>query len=162
MPLVHKTHIKWRKFSRRFLQISTFAICISLTTYFMFPNTWVYFGTLHCIALSSLLCLPFLRIPKIAGLIGITMLSLHLFFQIGLPWFMLSHISMDYIPLFPWIGVVLVGFYLNNIGFHSLKLKENNALFALEYLGKRSLMIYIIHQPILFGSISLFNKLTSN
>lgn len=162
MPLVHRLKIKWNKFIKRFLLISCFALAISITTYYMFPKAWVYFGTLHCIALCSLVSLPFLRIPKISGLVGLIMLILHLFFNIGIPWFMLAHISMDYIPLFPWLGVVLIGFYLNSIGFHKLKTPSNKCLIYLENLGKHSLLIYILHQPILFGGISIFNKLTAN
>lgn len=61
--------------------------------------------------------------------------------------------SADYFPLLPWLflfllGTVLGGWCLNN--------RENRILTAplpapLTFLGRHSLIIYMIHQPILFG-----------
>ncbi len=73
-------------------------------------------------------------------------------------------LSIDYVPLLPWFGVILLGICIGNLFKkyfnkrifvinlnNSSKFIKKNFLF-LEYLGKNSLIIYLIHQPIiLFG-----------
>lgn len=162
LPLVHSKKINWKKFWPRWLKIALGAIAITIYTYIMFKSSWIYFGTLHCIALASLVSLPFIRIPRISAVLGLTMVLLHLFFRITIPWFELPHSSMDYIPLFPWIGCVFLGFGLWSLNFHKLNPFKSQVFRPLEKMGQHSLIIYIIHQPILYGSIFLFNYLSKN
>lgn len=159
MPIVHYPKMNWKKFWPRWLKIAGGALAISLYTYFMFPSKWVYFGTLHCIATASLFSIPFMKIPRISALIGVTLLLLKLFFKINIPWIVLDHSSMDYIALFPWVGCVFLGFGLWSIDFHKRDLFKGKAFNLLEYLGKRSLLIYIIHQPILYSLVFVYNWL---
>ncbi len=61
--------------------------------------------------------------------------------------------SADYFPLLPWTFLFLIGTVL---GGWCLKHRENRILTAplpapLTFLGRHSLLIYMIHQPILFG-----------
>lgn len=157
LPLVHEKAINWKKFWPRWIKIALGALVISIYTYFMFRRTWVYFGTLHCIALASLVSLPFIRIPRISAILGSIMLLLHLFFQITIPWFSLSHPSMDYIPLFPWIGCVFLGFGVWSYRLHELNPFKSPIFKPLEKMGQHSLAIYMIHQPILYGLVFLFS-----
>ena len=63
--------------------------------------------------------------------------------------------SSDYFPLFPWLFLFLVGFYL----FHLLQRKgqqkragkEFRRIPVLSFLGRHSLLIYMLHQPVLYG-----------
>ena len=48
---------------RRLLVISAAAAGVSAATYWLFPDSFIFFGILHCIALSSLLAWPLLRAP---------------------------------------------------------------------------------------------------
>ncbi len=148
--VVHQKKIRWKKVTKRFLVLSFWAAVFSVTTFFIFPERWIYFGILHCIALSSLVGVFFLKIPVISGLIGITALVLDIFFGIGLPWIDLPHPAVDYIPFFPWFGAVLFGILLHRIEFHTLK-TDFLPRSPLAFLGKHSLLIYLLHQPILFG-----------
>lgn len=158
--LAHKPNIKWRPFWKRFSKVALCALIISLYTYYAFPAVWVYFGTLHCIAITSLLALPFLNYPKVSLVTGLTMLCAHLFFDFGLPWFSMPHKSMDYIPAFPWLGVVLLGIFATHQGWHKWEPKEGLPLKILKYLGIHSFLIYMLHQPILYGLVFAFNKFT--
>ncbi len=162
MPLIHSEKVNWKKFWPRWIKIALGALAISIYTYFMFRSSWVYFGTLHCIALASLVSLPFIRIPRISAIIGLILISLKLFFNITLPWLELSHASMDYIPLFPWIGCVFMGFGLWSLGFHQLNPFKSKLFLPLEKMGQHSLLIYIIHQPILYGAVYLFTYFFKN
>ena len=150
LAISHSQRIQWRKFTFRLLKISFFAILISFFTYLCFRANWVYFGTLHCIAVCSLLALPLAKHPKTACLLGILLLI----FGQNLPWIKLPHTSMDYIPIFPWLGVVLLGIVAFHLRLHKVGRKENRII---SFLGRHSLVIYLLHQPILYGLVLLLN-----
>jgi hypothetical protein len=68
--------------------------------------------------------------------------------------------STDYFPLFPWFFLFVTGYFL----FRVLEKRDlNQKLFAggqvplLNLLGRHSLLVYLLHQPILYGlSMLLF------
>ena len=156
LSLVHEEKVYWKKFLPRFYKISVLAICISIITWFLFPTTWVYFGTLHCIALCSVMALPLLRYPRLALFISLSLIIPSALFDKNLPWFTLPHASMDYISPFPWFGVVCLGLFLKAKGFHTIHLGHGKVLSALSLLGRHSLKIYILHQPLIYGTLYLF------
>ncbi len=149
--------INWKKFWKRFAKLSLAALAVSISTYFLFPDRWIYFGTLHCIALCSLFALPLLRQPKLALAVAILLLATD-FAGYRIPWIKLEHSSMDYIPIFPWIAVVWLGFFLYEMGLQKVKMPSFRLL---ELLGAYSLPIYLLHQPLLFGILTLAQKLSS-
>lgn len=153
----HLPQLRLKKFMKRLLLIVFWALLISVTTYIVFPERWIYFGTLHCIALASLLSLPFLRFPYWAGAIGLTLVITDFVFKLHLPWIELPHLAMDYIPLFPWWGFSLIGLCIAHKGWHKIKMP---ALLPIEWLGKHALVIYVLHQPLIFGSLYLIYKFT--
>lgn len=155
LTLAHQELIYWKSFWKRFLKIASYALLISLVTYFMFPDNWIYFGTLHAIALISLLTLPFLKKPMLSLLIAFLLFIPSIFFDLNLPWIQLAHQSWDYISPFPWVGASLLGIFAVHKKLHRLELPNNAFVTSLNYLGKHSLFIYLIHQPILFGSVYL-------
>src|SRR5208283_3692105 len=57
-------------FWRRFFMIAGAAGLVSLGTYIAFPQAFVFFGILHCIALASLLAAPLLLAPWPAALLA--------------------------------------------------------------------------------------------
>ena len=158
LGITHQNQIKWKKFWQRFLKIILFALIISSATYILFPEKWIYFGTLHCIALCSLLGLPFLKSPYLCLLIFLGLFLPSIFFDWNIPWFELNHSSLDYISPFPWFGAVTLGIFLFHKKFHHLEPPEKPPLKFLAFLGKNALVIYLFHQPIMFGSLWLFSK----
>ena len=159
LELVHRHGIEWPKVARRFGKIAFFALCISGFTYYAFPKSWIYFGTLHCIALCSILVLPFVGRP-IPTLLGCVAMLLPLTWGFQLPWFKLGHASMDYIPVFPWIGVVFLGQLSIYANLHKIKVPAFPGKAMLAFFGKYSLRIYLLHQPILFGLVKLYYNAT--
>lgn len=155
LALAHKTIIKWRAFFKRLALISFWAFVISIVTYNFYPEHWIYFGTLHAIAVVSVMSLPFLRFPKIACAVALGLLLPSMIFDMNIPWFQLEHSSWDYISPFPWLGASLLGIFAAHKGFHLIKTPESSLVKSLNYLGKHSLLIYLIHQPILFGILTL-------
>ena len=158
----YKKQIVWEKFWRRFAKIAGGAVIISISTYFMFPKAWIYFGTLHCIALSSLIGLYFVNKPLVSLGAGIAIVAFMLITGIDIPYMseIIKRPSMDFIPIYPWFAVVLFGLVY--------EMKTPNLLRSLwkicpnffAVLGRHSLKIYILHQPILFGiTYLLYTKL---
>lgn len=155
LPLGHLPSIKWPKFCKRFAFVTIGAVGISVITYILFPTRWIYFGTLHCIALCSLLALPFIKYPKISLITGATLL-IPGFFKITIPWFTMSHRSMDYIAPFPWLGWVLIGIFTFHVNFHRINTEKLIGGRYLSFLGRHSLIIYLTHQPLLYGLVFIF------
>jgi len=67
--------------------------------------------------------------------------------------------STDFFPLFPWFFLFMSGYFL----FHCLEKRSlNERLFArgqvpvLNWLGRHSLIVYLLHQPVLYGLCLLF------
>lgn len=160
--LVHYPQVKWKPFGKRLLKLLFFAIIISVTTYYLFPKRWIYFGTLHSIAVCSILAIPLLRANKYFNLVlGLGLFSHAIITGKSIPFWMLPHASMDYIPPFPWLGAVAIGIFLVKHELHTFDIPQNFITRILKYLGKYSLRIYLLHQPILYGLVYLFNRLTS-
>ena len=149
-----------RKYVKRLGLLAVASVAISVVTYFMFPHTWIYFGVLHMILVASLIGPFFVKTPNISGVLGLIIVGLYLagvrmrpLFEalqqpLGLP---LGH-TEDLAPLIPWFGAVLLGIFLmhHNI-FKSIQFQENSATQYLSVIGQHSLLIYLAHQPLLFG-----------
>lgn len=159
LSLAHKNNIRWKSFIHRLLLIIFWAIIISITTYYFFPDSWIYFGTLHSIAVVSVMSLPFLKRPWESLAIALCLFIPSIFWDYNLPWIQLSHTSWDYISPFPWVGASLLGIFATHKKIHMLNIPNNKLTKSLNYLGKHSLFIYLIHQPILFGLLMLTIKI---
>ncbi|MBI2707625.1 MAG: DUF1624 domain-containing protein [Proteobacteria bacterium] len=157
------------------LKLCLIAIGITLSTaLFMPPNYIIYFGVIHCIATCIVMSYPFLRNRRynfILGLlfivIGITLLR----FRFPFPWFLWlgfwpeSGITGgDWYPLLPWFGVVLFGIAAGEKLYPPLQDPQsllsamwarNRIICGLSFLGRHSLFIYLIHQPLFVGIIHI-------
>lgn len=156
---------------RRLAIIVAAAAIVSLGTYWFLPGSFVFFGILHCIAATSVLALPFLRAPvwltavaAVAFLAGPHVLADPAFNSMAWYWLGLSTAppdTVDYVPIFPWFGVVLLGvvagrLFLGHMAWPPLHWKaEGRAARALTFAGRWSLPIYLVHQPILIGILML-------
>lgn len=158
LSLAHKNGIKWKFFGKRFLLIVFWAIIISFVTFNFFPENWIYFGTLHAIAVVSVFSLPFLKRPWEALVVGVCLFIPSIFYDVTIPWFTLDHTSWDYISPFPWLGASLLGIFAAHKKLYLFDFPRNNMIKSLNYLGKHSLFIYLIHQPLLFGALMLILK----
>ena len=63
LVLATRDGVDWRAFGRRLAMIAGAAAAITLGTLYLFPDAFIFFGILHCIAVSSLLALAVLRAP---------------------------------------------------------------------------------------------------
>lgn len=152
-------------------RIAACALLVSLASYLMFPQTFIWFGVLHAIAVSLVLAQAFVRRPTLAFGAGLaviaagTALSNPIFDGRTLGWVgFMTHkpATEDYVPLFPWAGVMLVGIPLGHVlargQFAGLAVLDR-APRALSWLGRHSLIVYLVHQPILIGALWLVTRL---
>lgn len=153
LALVHKDGIRWVSVRRRFYKIGGWALVITVVTFFLFRENFVYFGILHCIAVTSVMGVFFVRLPKLSLILGLMLVVSNIIFQpVLMPmseW--LNVTPMDYIPFYPWFGVVLLGIFLESVNFHRIPLKRSFLTRPLEVMGRHSLKIYLLHRPIIFG-----------
>lgn len=153
--------IYWKKFWIRFFKIALGAIAISLITYYLFPKHWVFFGTLHCIALSSVLGLLFLNRPYTSLLSSFGILLFLFFSGWDVRWMseFIGRKSMDFIPIYPWFFAVLWGLFYeqkNGSRWVGLLLKKTPSFLLL--LGRKALPIYLLHQPVLYSFFWLIRQ----
>lgn len=72
----------------------------------------------------------------------------------------------DYVPLLPWFGVVLLGIFAGQ-QLHRPRVTRllrmvngaHGAIRALAWAGRNSLLIYLVHQPILMGLLSAYQSI---
>ncbi len=170
LMLSHQYGFSAKALARRLALIGGAALLVSVSTWWMFDQRWVFFGVLHFIALASLLAMPFLRFPGFSLVIGIVLLVIgniiqHAWFdQIGWRWIGLmttKPATEDYVPLLPWFGVVLLGIVLGKIWLSlpaDAWVKNHVGDFLskpLACLGRVSLLVYLLHQPVLIGVLTL-------
>jgi len=156
----------WGKQRKRFLVIGGCALLVSVATYGADPESYVRFGILHLIALSMLL-LPLVRGLKGWAIIpGILMLGFGIRMQatdVLQPFSMIlgfpppNFVTMDYFPLLPWFGIVLIGYGIGHLLYvRSLvwrKHMPSEMPLVLTWPGRHSLLIYMIHQPIILAML---------
>ncbi|AJF60602.1 MAG: hypothetical protein QT03_C0001G1119 [archaeon GW2011_AR10] len=163
-------------FSMRFLlrgaRIFAWGLAITLFSVLFIPSDIIFFGILHLIGVSIILSIPFISGKRLPLLLGLFVVLLPLFFDYQsisldfLVWagFSSSPPSLDFAPVFPWFGAVLLGISAGNFlysgGTPKFKLKNpgNKVVSFAGFLGKHSLFIYFIHQMVLFPLVFLFYK----
>ncbi len=174
LVLANGRGVRWPAVRKRFLQIAAAAAAISAVTWYISPDSFIFFGILHQIALASLLGLLFLRLPApLTALAAALVIAAPLFARSAifdhpaLAWVGLSTVlwrSNDYVPLFPWFGAVLLGIaaarLFERFGLMRLLAGENDAAARpLTFLGRHSLAFYLIHQPVLMSLVYAFSHL---
>lgn len=157
----HVPKPNWESLKKRSLKLGGAAILVSLGTYFAFPGQWVYFGTLHCIFVGSILGVLVVNHRPLCWILLISLLSAQYLFGYDLKWVssVLRRPSIDFIPIYPWFWAILLGIilgpYLSRISLLN-QMKPNPFL---HFLGRHSLKIYLVHQPLIFGTIWLISQL---
>ena len=153
-----------RAFWRRVGLIVFCSLLVSVASYVMFPQTFITFGILQLIAVASVLARPLVRWPFVTLVIGAAVIAAGATLQFAvfdtpwLNWFgLMTHKppTEDYVRLFPWFGVVLVGVAAGAW----LAARERAFMTALgrmmpnwlAWLGRHSLLVYMVHQPVMVG-----------
>ncbi len=150
------------------------ALALELVTWFLrMPDR---FGVLHLLSVSMLCYGAAERFPNVLparaepwiylGLGALSFLATRLiklptdiFWMFG--WYGDDFFSSDYFPIFPWIFVFFFGAWLGKLvvegrfpkWFYSFKMP----FFPL--VGRHALLIYVLHQPVLYGIVMLLGQI---
>lgn len=159
----HAQGINQKAMWKRLKQLGVAAFLVSVGTLIVFPEQWVFFGTLHCILAGSLLGAFFVQRRSWAWVVMVILLVLQYGLNYDIKWVsaILKKPSMDFIPIYPWFWVILLGIltgpYLSRIE----ALKRLPSVKFFNFLGRHSLLIYLLHQPLIFGALYLLQFLRS-
>ena len=161
-----------QKFLFRGLKIFGLGLLITFISWLYMSNGAIYFGVLHCIGLSIIIVYPFIKRYQYALPTGLFILVLGLAFRqitVGHPWLLWLGIrpdifyTLDYYPLFPWLGVMLLGVFFGRVVYPNgtriftlPDLSKKTPISSFKFIGQHSLLIYLIHQPIVVGIIMVF------
>lgn len=158
LAVVHGKRFQPHHFFKRMLLLVLASIAVTISSLIMAPDNWIFFGVLQFIAVASVICVPLSGYPKAALLIGlIIILSFNLGWVSSIwPFQPIRHLlpeyTNDYVGLFPWTGIVMLGIWLAYqpfVGKDPLK-KWGNVKWVL-FASRHSLIIYLLHQPIMFA-----------
>lgn len=172
----------WSRFWLRWSQIAACAVLVSAGSWWMFPQSYIYFGVLHAMAVMLLLA----RLTAGWGAWLLVLIPLVMLLPYGAasllplsPWDALFNaptlnwlglitrkpVTEDYVPLMPWLGVVWCGVLVGRRWMRETASEPAWQAFgpwsALAWLGRRSLWVYMLHQPVLLGALWLFKSATT-
>ena len=172
LALAHRHSVDLRTFGRRLLKLLAAAYAITAVSLVLAPQFMVTFGILQNIALTSVLLLPFLRASRLVA-IGAALISAALPAIVSIDstsrwvtWTGLTPTlspSLDVQPLLPMFALSLLGLVLTRTLLGNEALRDRVASWqptgpvstASQTLGRHTLAIYLAHQPVLFGALSL-------
>ena len=169
-----------RAFVKRWAQIAGAAVLVTAGSMLLFPQSFIYFGVLHFVAVALWVCR---RAPRLGlGSIALGTFAVGLGLGIAIEamdprvvnWIgFAAHkpITEDYVPLFPWLGVVLIGCGAGGLwlarecrvipSIAALgRLVPSPIARTLAFAGRWSLTCYLVHQPILMGILAGIRQLS--
>lgn len=157
---------------------------VTVVTLLFMPEDVVWFGVLTLLGSAMILTgllEPYLKkVPPVAGAVGsfvlfaLTYHTMDGFWNLGpLQWalpralyanygtaylgfYPFGFFSTDYFPLLPWLFLFWVGFYLHHlIGRERMEPLRRSVCPPLGWLGRHSLVLYLLHQPVIFGVLTV-------
>jgi len=151
------------KFVYRGAGIFLLGLLVTVFTWLFLKEGFIVFGILHLIGISIMISPLFFRFKKFNIVPGFLFLAIGFLFipMIGPIWLLPLGIhpatfwSVDYEPIFPWFGIVLIGMGLGELlypeGVKRFTIPQIPEIFMrpLAFVGRHSLLIYLVHQPII-------------
>ena len=159
--------------AKRGIELIAFGMIITAVTWIVYPHGFVVFGILHMIGVGTILSIPFLSekvkwyIPAVFGILIIDLsffLEGHtgslLLLPFGLPY--AGFVSLDYEPLIPWFGVMLLGLACGKLLYPSGRCRLLSGLSSMPsllrpicFVGRHTLIIYMLHVPVIILMVFL-------
>lgn len=161
------SHLHGRVLVQKFLVRGAGIFCcgllVTIATWWYLQEGFVIFGILHLIGVAVMLSPLFFRFRTWNAAIGVVFIALGWILAtipgpLGLMVFgihPLTFWSVDYTPIFPWMGLVLIGMAAGEFAYPEgerrwilLELPAR-AIAPVAFLGRHSLVIYLMHQPVI-------------
>lgn len=167
----------WRRFWRRWSQVAGCALLVSAGSWLIYPQSFIYFGVLHGIALMLILSRLMVRWGGWLWLLGALAIAIKFAashaLASGAPaqfadllnspllnWLGLitrKPVTEDYVPLLPWLGVMWWGVAAGSWWSGRTAGRMSGPLPAvarpLARVGRWSLSYYMLHQPVLMATL---------
>ena len=166
----------WARFWRRWSQVAGSALLVSAGSFAMYPQSFIYFGVLHGLAVMLLIVRLTARWGRwlwVLGGIAIAMkfiaasghglypqaefLNQNWFNWLGLV--SRKPITEDYVPVIPWLGAMWWGMAAGQWMLRHrpqwLTQPLARPVQPLAWLGRWSLTYYLLHQPVIIGILML-------
>ncbi|MCX8128776.1 MAG: DUF1624 domain-containing protein [Clostridia bacterium] len=156
---------------KRGFKVLFFAGAITLATWIYNPRFIIIFGILHFLGVCMILTQLFSRIKNYLLLFSGTLVIMAGVFvkRIHVPndiYFIFGVVgekftSSDYYPMVPWLGIFLYGLavgkmlYKHKKSVFRFRMKDN----LISRAGRKTLLFYILHQPLIVGTIILFRQI---
>lgn len=162
----------WRRHARRALQVLGAALLVTLVTFALLGDDGIRFGILHCIGASMLIAAPLVPLGWSNAVLGIAAIVAGLALADGpgsdVPGaFILGfrpdgELGVDYYPLLPWIGPVLLGLAAGRALYPEgrrgrwgrILPPAGRAARLAGAPGRHALPIYLAHQPVLIPLVA--------
>lgn len=157
------------KYLRRGLIVFGYGMLLTVGTWIAGVGV-IWFGILHLIGVSIILAYPLLRYRWASLALGILVIVVGEYMRSQgvsseTPWLLPFGVipenlfMPDYRPLLPWFGVVLLGVAFGNAVYgrekRPVEVRSTPAAARpLGFLGRHSLLIYLIHQPIMVAILA--------
>ncbi len=155
----------YKKYIFRGGKIFLLGMLATLATWLFSPQGTILFGILHLLGVAIMLAPIFRNLGRWNLVFGIIFIVIGVALQtfiVSYPWLLWAGIrpenfyTFDYFPLFPWLGVFLIGMFAGNELYKNGKRRFNifhepATTKPLSYLGRHSLLIYVLHQPVLIA-----------
>ncbi len=163
LVLAHGEQVRWAAFARRWAALAGCAALVSLGSWLVVGKYFIYFGILHFLAVASVVAIALLRLGWWNALLAALALGVGL--GVHLPWFdapawswlglgTRAPATEDFVPLLPWLGVMLVGMAAAPwLSAHLVAGPPPVRLAWLAWLGRHGLWVYMLHQPILLAAL---------
>lgn len=159
--------------AKRAVKLAAAAALITAATWVYPHGGFIQFGIIHMLALSTLTAPLFFGLGRLNALAGALAIAAgmwagtvhpetHALFWLGFT--DQGYYALDHYAMLPWFGVVLMGMGLGQAlfpggrepaGGHATACFRHRAADAggrmLSFLGRNSLAIYLLHQPVLAG-----------
>ncbi|MBN1170153.1 DUF1624 domain-containing protein [Candidatus Micrarchaeota archaeon] len=150
--LSEKRHHSYPRHAKRAFFLGMIALLITAATWIFPHEGFIKFGIIHMIALSTLIAPLFLRFGWLNAVLGIMIIAAGMqvhYTDIGYLFWLgpitTDYFALDHYPLVPWFGLILIGTYIGQ----KIEFK-NRKRGWLETIGKNSLLVYLLHQPVIY------------
>ena len=137
----------------------------------------IYFGVLHCLGVCMVLWPLLKKLPTwTLPLFGAALIAVGLWLcssprgetalAVPLGIYPASFLTSDYFPLLPNLGYFLLGCFVGKTLYagKTSRLPEKAGDFFLmrffRFLGRHSLAVYLLHQPVIYGVIAVISEFT--
>lgn len=158
---------------KRGIRLIFLGMVVTLVTWFIVQEQTIWFGILSFIGFGILLTIPVAHRPWLSLILAVLSLALGLWINtlewnsflgvfLGAP--PANYQSLDYYPLLPRLGWVLLGIFLGHQVYPRaeplFQIAPGPMAKGLAWMGKKSLWIYLIHPLVLFGLMWLIFNVT--